>query len=224
MAINALQTLFDKRAHEMQLHHDVWIVSEKDAGAFFRRLTIRNTGCVFHEVCNPFYKGIKNTTEDRSTLLWDSDCDGVCEISITGKMHYVFVDLKSNFDIQKIHNAFLQDLHTFLKLHTMLSLCEGYDLNNSVIDLVVACKTFKNKAQEDKILDILLEKTALPEDSFEKIFLNDLINGENPKTCSLCDFKTIKDLPFHPDIKHTKVRVHLVLSENYADDSSVYTL
>ena len=68
MAINALQRLFDKRAHEMRLHNDVWVVNEQDKGASFRRLEIGKAGCVFHEVCNSFYKGIKNTTEDRSNV------------------------------------------------------------------------------------------------------------------------------------------------------------
>ena len=148
--IDALKTIFNKKADAIYVCRDKWAITEKDKGATFRKLEILCTNKEFHVISNSFYQGIKNTTEDRSTYLWDSDCDGVCAIEIEGEKHYVFVDLKSNFDTKKVCDAYLQDLHTFLKMHTLLSLCEDYSLGKEVIiDLIVACKTFRNQEQED---------------------------------------------------------------------------
>lgn len=221
--IEALRIIFDKRSADIQSCPDRWVIQEKDKNAAFKELELLCEGREFHEIGNSFYKGIKNTTEDRSTYLWDSDCDGVSAIEIDGIKHYVFIDLKSNFDIKKIENAYLQDLYTFLKMHTLLSLCEDYSLEGEVvIDLIVACKTFKNQVQEDKVMDILFQKTLLDEESFEKKFLNDLINGNNPKCCRLNDFTCIRTLPFHQKIKNATVKLHLCLSKQYEDDSSSY--
>lgn len=223
--IEALQAIFDKKSGDIQTRRDKWTVIEKDGNAAFNRLEILCANTDFHIIGNSFYKGIKNTTEDRSTHLWDSDCDGVCVIEMGEEKHYVFVDLKSNFDTNKINDAYLQDLYTFLKMHTMLSLCEDYFLGKEVvIDLIVACKTFKNQEQEDRVMDIIWEKIALEEESFEKNFLNDLLYGGQPKMCRLMDFKSIRELPFHEDIKQTKVRMHLILSEHYEDSSNTYEL
>ena len=223
--IDALKTIFNKKADAIHVCRDKWAITEKDKGATFRRLEILCTNKEFHVINNSFYQGIKNTTEDRSTYLWDSDCDGVCAIEIEGEKHYVFVDLKSNFDTKKVRDAYLQDLHTFLKMHTLLSLCEGYSLREEVvIDLIVACKTFRNQEQEDRVMDIIFQNVALEEASFEKDFLNDLLYGSQPKVCKLGDFISIKELPFHSEIKQAEVRMHLVLSEHYEDSSSIYNM
>lgn len=221
--IEALKILFDKKARAIRTCKNKWVVEEKAPNATFKCLEIVCRDGIFCEIEKDFYRGIKNTTEDRSRHLHDSDCDGVSAVKIADVKHYIFVDLKSNFDIQKVNEAYLQDLHTLLKLHTMLSLCEGYDLHHCIIDLIVACKRFKDQTKEDCVMDIILQKTALEEDSFEKNFLNDLLNRNQPKICKLEDFKSIKELPFHSSIKQAKVRMHLILSEEYEDISSIYT-
>lgn len=222
--IKALKRLFDKKASAIHTCKNKWIVTEKSHNATFNCLELVCRGGIFYEIENDFYHGIIHTTTDRSTHLKDFDCDGVSIIKIAGKKHYIFTELKSNFDTNKVKEAYLQDLHTLLKLHTMLSLCEEYDLQNCIIDLMVACKTFKDQAQEDGVMDVINQKTALNEDSFEKDFLNDLLHGNGPKICELGDLKSIKELPFHSDIKQAKVRMHLILSDRYEDSSKIYTL
>ena len=72
-------------------HHQSWEVVETAAGAQFRKLEIRSAGTDFHEIGNAFYKGIKNTTQDRSTHLKDLDCDGVSLfVDAEGRKHMVF--------------------------------------------------------------------------------------------------------------------------------------
>lgn len=175
--IDALQTIFDRMTACFRCHHQSCEVVETAAGAQFRKLEIRSAGTDFHEIGNAFYKGIKNTTQDRSTHLKDLDCDGVSLfVDAEGRKHIVLVDLKSNFDIQKICGAYEQDIHTFLKLHALFSLYEGYSLHGMVIDLIVACKTFKDTDQETRVLDIISMKCMEEEDSFEKKFLNSLLH------------------------------------------------
>ena len=165
--IDALQTIFDRMTACFRCHHQSWEVVETAADAQFRKLEIRSAGTDFHEIGNAFYKGIKNTTQDRSTHLKDLDCDGVSLfVDAEGRKHIVLVDLKSNFDIQKICGAYEQDIHTFLKLHALFSLCEGYSLHGMVIDLIVACKTFKDTDQETRVLDIISMKCMEEEDSY----------------------------------------------------------
>lgn len=223
--IDALQTIFDRMTACFRCHHQSCEVVETAAGAQFRKLEIRSAGTDFHEIGNAFYKGIKNTTQDRSTHLKDLDCDGVSLfVDAEGRKHIVLVDLKSNFDIQKICGAYEQDIHTFLKLHALFSLCEGYFLRGMVIDLIVACKTFKDTDQETRVLDIISMKCMEEEDSFEKKFLNSLLHDGPVKTCRMDDLNTIRSLPFHPSIKGVDVRLHLFTTIRYTDTEGIYNL
>ena len=193
--IDALRTIFNRMTACFRCYHQSWEVVETAAGAQFRKLEIRSAGTDFHEIGNAFYKGIKNTTQDRSTHLKDLDCDGVSE----------------------------QDIHTFLKLHALFSLCEGYSLHGMVIDLIVACKTFKDTDQEARVLDFISMKCMEEEDSFEKKFLNNLLHDGPVKTC-MDDLKTIRSLPFHPSIKGVDVRLHLFTTMRYTDTEGIYNL
>ena len=201
--IDALRTIFNRMTACFRCYHQSWEVVETAAGAQFRKLEIRSAGTDFHEIGNAFYKG----------LFVDAE----------GRKHMVLVDLKSNFDIQKICGAYEQDIHTFLKLHALFSLCEGYSLHGMVIDLIVACKTFKDTDQEARVLDFISMKCMEEEDSFEKKFLNNLLHDGPVKTC-MDDLKTIRSLPFHPSIKGVDVRLHLFTTMRYTDTEGIYNL
>ena len=99
-----------------------------------------------------------------------------------------------------------------------------FPLRGMVIDLIVACKTFKDTDQETRVLDIISMKCMEEEDSFEKKFLNSLLHDGPVKTCRMDDLNTIRSLPFHPSIKGVDVRLHLFTTMRYTDTEGIYNL
>lgn len=223
--IEALKILFDRKSSEINTVTDIWSIYEKSDSANLSQLDIMRDGCEFYEIRNPFYQGISNTTTERSSILKDYDSDGACCAIIDGVKHYIFVDLKSTFSIQHISKALLQNLHTFLKLHPMLSLCKGYSANGYVVDFIVACQTFKDEAQESGVLKIISDAIMLEEPSFVKDILNPLLmTGNHIFTCKIGTLSAVDGLPFHSSIKDTEVRIHLVMTNNFGDTKATYKL
>ena len=129
----------------------------------------------------------------------------------------LFCDLKSSFDTKNIKKGFSQDLLSFIKLHMLLSLCDGYNLDEIKIDFIVTCKCFENEVKKADILSRVHSGLIANKDVFINAILYPLlVKGE--KCIKLGDFPQIAGLDINPDIKNKKVKLRLLTSSNYADD------
>ena len=57
--IDALKTIFNKKADAIHVCRDKWAITEKDKGATFRKLEILCTNKEFHVIVILFTKGLK---------------------------------------------------------------------------------------------------------------------------------------------------------------------
>lgn len=202
---------------------NMWMVCEKNPQAKISLLKIyyhTNKHLCFDEQIT---KDMPDITTVRTTHILDDECDGLGIFISKEKELLVFVDLKSNFDTKKIQHAFIQSLCSFMKLHSMLSLCDCYDITKNEIEFIVTSCCFPNENKETEVYDWLLrEKTAHP-DSFATRIVYPLL-----KHGSICiqikDFPIIENVPFNNDLLHKKVRLTLVRSKNYNDSCIEYTL
>lgn len=107
---NTFVTIFDKaidngHAHE---YENKWVVVEYGKDATLTHLEVNATGG-FLGFDHDLVKGVKDITSKMSSNLDDKDCDGIAFLSDdSNQEHLVFAELKSNFDVQKITNAFHQ--------------------------------------------------------------------------------------------------------------------
>lgn len=202
---------------------NVWKVFEKKAEAKISRLNVyfhTNRYLCFDEKLT---KNMPDISTTRTTHILDDGCDGIGIFINEDKNYLVFADLKSNFDTNKIQHAFVQSLCSFMKLHSMLSLCEGYDIEQSNIEFVATSCCFHDQDKETSTYEWLLrEKTANP-DSFASRIAYPLL-----KTGSIFihikDFPQAKSIPFSQRILDKKVRLSLVRSKNYNDNFVDYNL
>lgn len=170
-------TIFDKAESKGNAHQyeNKWVVEEHDKSAAMTRLEVNSNG-TFLGFDHDLVKGVKDTTTLMSSHLEDKDCDGIAFLIDKEKReHLVFVELKSNFDIQKIQKAFHQIAMSFLKMHSWLSLCRYYNLKNLKVHFVTACKCYKEQDQEANVMLRISQAQQLGEDSFETKFLKPLL-------------------------------------------------
>lgn len=202
---------------------NVWVVDEKDPQAKISQLKVffhTDQYLCFDEQAT---KGMSDITTSRTSHIIDDECDGIGVFNNEGLNLLVFADLKSNFDTNKIQHAFVQSLCSFMKLHSMLSLCEGYDLEQSDIEFVVTSCCFPNKDKETNTYEWLVrEKTANPNSFVSRIAYPLLQNGST--SIFIKDFPIVENIPFNKKILDKKVRLSLVRSKNYTDTFVEYHL
>lgn len=211
-------TMFDKaigNGHAC-VYKNKWVVKESGKDATMTHLEVNAAGD-FLGFDHCLVEGVKDTTTKMSSKLEDKDCDGIAFLNDNSKQeHLVFVELKSNFDIQKIAGAFHQITMSFVKMHAWLSLCKDYDLNKIQVHFITACKCFKDKDQEDNILLRISQAQQLGKDTFETKFLKPLLYSNNIKV-KLSTFDDIQKLPFHNCICEKEVCMSLRLTTNPSD-------
>lgn len=220
--IESMLSLYDKKSCNCHYCSCNWVLTEAEPSATFKKLTLCMDGATFGTIDNAFYKGLDKIICSRSSFLKDKDCDGVSFCEINGRMHMLFVELKSSFS--EIERAFKQNFFTLLKMHMFFSLCRGYDIENLTIDFFVACSPFKDKDQESDILSRL--NMADEADSLcyhEKCLLNHLYYGKETVV-------TIGELPFAKNIKLNKsiisspIHLHLYSPTSYEESEGLLDL
>lgn len=226
MALSEVFTqIFDKSKDKghAALSTDLWVVKEHEMSATMKCLEVRAKGS-FLGFDHDLVKGMPDITTKLSSKLEDKDCDGIAFLYDTnGKENIVFAELKSNFDIKKITDAFHQILMSFLKMHSWLSLCENYNLEDVIVHFVVACKCFRDENQESNVLQRISQAQQLGKNTFEAKFLNRLLKDKYIME-SMSSFGDIQNLPFHNSIRNKEVCMHLQLTQSPSDSNTSMAL
>lgn len=202
---------------------NIWTVEEHKYGATMTQLEINANG-TFLGFDHQLVKGVKDITTSRSSTLEDKDCDGIAFLlDDVDQEHLVFVELKSGFDIGKITGAFHQIIMSFIKMHAWLSLCRGYDIEQLKVHFITACKCYKNKDQEENVLQRISQAQELENDTFETKFLKPLLNKHHIKV-KLSSFVDIQKLPFHDSICDKEISMYLQLTAQHSDSKAQVNL
>ena len=175
-AAKAFLTVYDKVGKvafaDCRQSYDTYEVNEHEDDATMTKLKVTMPQAEFIAFNHRLVKNMKDFTEHRTSLIQDTDCDGLAFMMYNGQESIVATELKSRFSTQKIKYAFTQITFSFLKLHAMLSLCQDYDIDNMPLHFVVACKCFEHKRQEETILNIVEKAKMADPTSFEAYFLS----------------------------------------------------
>lgn len=163
-------------------------------------------------------------TTNRTSIIKDSDCDGIQFVVDTGgNEQLVLTELKSTFDTGKICDAYNQIIHSFLKLHSLFSQCEDYSLNQLPVSFIVGCKCFKDKAQESSVYSKINTAMTLKQNNFEAKLLGKLLNNKSISV-KMSEFHDIKRAHFHQDLKAKQITMRLCQTQKFTDVSITVNL
>lgn len=201
----------------------VWAVTETERKAGIKRFLIDMNKAEYVAFDDKLCKDKLHMPANVSSYFKDSNCDGIALIRKDDENLMVFCDLKASFDTKDIKKGFAQGLFSFIKLHTLLSLCNNYNLVEFNIDFIVVCKCFENEAKRADILLRVQDGQIADKDIFINAILYPLL--KNGEICvKLGDFPQIAGLDINPCIKNKKVKLRLLMSSNYADDFVNYSI
>lgn len=222
---SSFSQIYDKTNAWKTVSADSWSVIEHEDNAITKKLTITMPGRVIHSYGCDLVKGVKDSTDTRSNILKDLDCDGTAIAENDGKTEIVYAELKSTFNTEELRGALFQLIMSFAKTHGWFSLCQDYSIENTPICFVLACQTFKDKDQEAYAINLLKNTSIIGQNNFEKKILPRLLNNLG----SGCEFKlsefySIGHYPFAQSIKDKKVRIYLALSDTYGNPECKITL
>lgn len=202
---------------------NLWIVNERSTSSKIRQLRVSFTASDYLCLDEAATKQMPDVTTSRSSFLVDDVCDGIGIFQTAASTTMVFVDLKSNFDTNKIQHGFAQTLASLVKMHGMMSLCDGYNLADTSLVFVVACCCFPDEDKETKVLDWMLRQRTCDHGSFVARVAYPLYNKGSIQV-KLGDFPQLITLPLNSDLYNKDVKLTLVRSAHYADNYADYTL
>ena len=226
--ISTFVELFDKTLDPAFANYtsssDAFEVNEHDPnpGISTRHLRVEQTGATFASFNHMLVKGMGDITKKRSGLLEDHDCDGIAIKYYQGQDGLVFSELKSRFSTQKVYEAFRQMIHSFLKMHAMLSLCKDYTLDDVSLHFIAACQCFEDKDQEDGIYNRLSKEEQESKHTFAGKFLRRLIE-KHELTFKFGEVATVLNLPLNQALADKEIKLTLQMTQNYGDSNLVYT-
>lgn len=214
MITDSFLQVFDKIANSVT--DNCCNVYEKQAGATMNRVIIVDKGARMVCYDENAVKDMKPFTIHRSSFLRDKECDGIVLVEKNYPETYkiILTDLKSGFDLSNIEKAYKQMFFSFLKLHAMLSLCEGYDVNSHEIEMIAACKCMRDKVQEDNVYKILNDRLKTDAKTARTFFK--LIN-EGTACVKLADFPIENMPPLNKDIYNKEIRLFLSVTQTPND-------
>ena len=195
-------------------HQDSLSVNETETDATFNQLNIDAPGTTFYVVDKEYYKDLYNA---KSPVLGNVNCDGVALVKHEDKPYMLLVELKSNLDTDKISGAFQQEVRSFLKMTSSLSLCDGYDINDIGIRGVIACHPFKSETARTKCLDnLLMERDAGKKDARFKYRM--VTERKITARFANCQWFIPADA-LTDDLRNHELMLSLVFGANYDDQS-----
>lgn len=200
-------------------HQNILSVNETEQDATFNQLNIEAPGTIFYAVDKEYYKDLYDA---KSPVLGNVNCDGVALVKHEDKPYLLLVELKSNLDTDKISWAFQQEIRSFLKMTSSLSLCDGFDIKEIAIRGVIACHPFKSETARTKCLDnLLMERDSGKKDARFKY----RIVTERKITARFenCQWFIPADA-LTDDLRNHEFMISLVFGANYADESCTIPL
>lgn len=218
MLIDSFKQVYNKTSSYCTDTPNVCEVREAKTGSTMNLLKLDNPGCQFSNYTSDLVKDMPSITTERTECIKDKDCDGIIFRNNSGQEELILIELKSGFDTGKICDAFNQILHSFLKMHVMLSACKNYEISTFPMKFIVACKTFKDKAQEAGVLEKISNAQTLNSGIFEDKFLARLLVNKYVDV-KMNEFHDISVNSFSDDIKNKRIQMRLCLTNNYADTS-----
>lgn len=133
----SIVAIFDKSNNT--LINNEWIINEHENGAIFKTVKIRDIQAGSYSIDSDLYRNRFEKVFENSTILNDKDCDGCAIIHHNQNKYILLVELKSGFDPTRISKAYEQALTTLLKNHMLFSLCDGYDIKEYDICIMIVC-------------------------------------------------------------------------------------
>ena len=201
----------------------LWTVSENSPTSKIQQLRVSFRANDYLCLDERATKQMPDITTSRTSHFKDDECDGIGIFTTDNCTKIVFVDLKSNFDATKIQHGFSQNLASLIKLHSMMSLCDGYSLADLAVEFVVACCCFQDEDKETKTMDWMLRQRTSDPNSFVAQVAYPLYNKGSIEI-KLGDFPQLLSLPINPYLYDKKVKLTLLLSANYSDNYVDYSL
>lgn len=222
---NSFPVIFDK-VHSISCYNGnpcKWTIVENSNSSKIKYLHVYFTSDDYICFDEKVVKKMPDLTKSRSSLLLDDDCDGIGIFQKGTGTYFLFVDLKSNFDTNKIQHGFIQGLSSFFKLHSMLSLCDGYNIDDTNIEFVVACCCFQNKDKESEVIHWMWKQNELDSKSFVSKVAYPLYQSGSI-IIKIGEIPQFSSLPFNNHIINKEVKLTLVRSSDYGHDFAEYYL
>ena len=166
-------------------------------------------------------EGMKDLTETRTSIIRDLDCDGVAFVEHDSQEGLIFTELKSRFSTGNIEGAFGQMFASFLKMHSMLSLCKDYSIDKISVHFIAACQCFEDDNQTDGVYNWLNKVESAAKSTFGGMFLRKLIE-KHDIVVKFGDITGLWDLPLNESLTDKSVTLSLQMTQNYGDKSTVY--
>lgn len=209
-------------------------VKESERKASLKDLVIKKSGTNFSGFNNTLFKGLSSMTCGRSSYLRDLDCDGAVIYNNTSDdgLNLLFVELKSNFDTEKISHALNQVVYSFLKFYCISSVCEHFSLDKFSIRFIIACQNFNGCDAKMGAAHHISEYSELyPQNPLFRLLRKVVIdsNDEISINVKMKDLyleieKFIDELPIDSALKNKNITLTLKRTDKYGDSSAIMNL
>jgi|GEM_PF-885670 hypothetical protein len=200
-----------------------WAISETKKDAKLKELTIQKKGTLFIGFNQKITKSM-NICE-RSSNFKDKECDGFSFLKENGNIvGLLFVELKSQYTSDKIEMSIKQMLFSFFKMHSMLSLCEGYSLDALDIYFCSATQCAKDKDENARFLNFIYARINTKVYYETGKLFRELMSKGKAKRKVRALLSTFKiNLPIHQDIAEKDLTIHLSTTSSYGESSSSFS-
>lgn len=200
-----------------------WIVCETDPNSTFRTLEVITNGARLIGFNQNLTKSMPCITVKRSTKIEDKECDGLAFVNFGGQERLLLVEMKSKYSTQSVSLAIRQMCFSFLKIHSVLSLCGEYILDQVEIDFCVATKCARDVDEESKVNMFKQQANMANEQKDFGCFFSDLFTKGKTivKFSELLKFINV-DIPVSSSLKNKEITVHLQKTGQYNESSAVF--
>lgn len=222
--ISNYQSFFDKA--QWSSYSKSWTVHETDTNATLTSLDIVFPGDLV-SLDKSSYQGIYGSICKKLTSKFeDLDCDGfafMCpqKSEDISQQVIIAVELKSASYEKHFMRAYRQLIYTYIKIHNLLSFCQGYSCLNHTLIGIIACHPPKAKyLSEASARRISGDSTPL-----DIIFIDKMYQASQQRACitiPLQQVHCLQQLQLDANLQQQKLHLYLHLTEK--DDDSHSTL
>lgn len=206
-----------------------WDVTESDANATFKKLTISNASQnydVFDTVRFLQYPNIFDTVKV-TTQLQNRNCDGMSLVEQNdGKRALVLVELKSTYSENNLLKAYQQLIFSLLKATQLLYLCDDFSLSTYIPIIIIGCHGVASEEKMVELKDFANKEYQTMKAGKNTFFGKCLPSLLSTGTCTfrLGDLPFLDNLPLNKNLKCRNVRVVLAAGTDAISSSSTYNL
>lgn len=212
-------------------------VQDKEGKQAFKTLRCEDAQGRFVRYDTSVLKGWKKTFSNLSAKLKDCDCDGWLIHESAGQETLILAELKTTGGTKTWTTAFQQLVYSFLKVHMLSSLCEGYDLSKIQVHFVLACQNEIDTPQESEVDHSINATQQLQtitdaekkqgESPKKKKFLGNLLPELRKKQqvqFNLGEIRLMNNVPLPALLSQKTIRLSLVVAETSQSDSATLIL